>query len=45
MILLDARAHDESDTPRDPAANGIAHRASDVQAMLDDLNILPKVDQ
>jgi pimeloyl-ACP methyl ester carboxylesterase len=39
LILLDARGHGESDKPHDPAAYDVAHRTSDVQAVLDDLNI------
>jgi pimeloyl-ACP methyl ester carboxylesterase len=44
LILLDARGHDESDQPHDPAAYDVAHRTSDVKAVLDSLNILSKVD-
>lgn len=39
LILLDARGHGESDKPHDPAAYDIAHRTSDVLAVLDDLSI------
>ena len=39
MILLDAREHGESDKPHDPAAYDVAHRTSDVLAVLDDLSI------
>ena len=39
LILLDARGHGESDKPHDPAAYDVAYRISDVQAVLDDLNI------
>jgi pimeloyl-ACP methyl ester carboxylesterase len=39
LILLDSRGHGESDKPHDPAAYGLAHRTSDVLAVLDDLSI------
>ncbi len=39
LILLDARGHGKSDKPHDPAAYDIAHRSSDVLAVLDDLGI------
>lgn len=39
LILLDARGHGESDKPHDPAAYDVAHRTSDVLAVLDDLSI------
>jgi pimeloyl-ACP methyl ester carboxylesterase len=39
LILLDTRGHGESDKPHDPAAYDVAHRTSDVQAVMDDLRI------
>ena len=39
LILLDARGHGESDKPHDSAAYDVAHRTSDVEAVLDDLSI------
>jgi pimeloyl-ACP methyl ester carboxylesterase len=39
LILLDARGHGESDKPHDSAAYDVAHRTSDVVAVLDDLSI------
>jgi pimeloyl-ACP methyl ester carboxylesterase len=39
LILVDARGHGDSDKPHDPAAYDIAHRTSDVLAVLDDLGV------
>jgi pimeloyl-ACP methyl ester carboxylesterase len=39
LILPDSRGHGESDKPHDAAAYGLAHRTSDVLAVLDDLGI------
>jgi pimeloyl-ACP methyl ester carboxylesterase len=39
LILVDARGHGESDKPHDPAAYDVAHRTSDVEAVLDDMSI------
>lgn len=39
LILIDARGHGASDKPHDPAAYGMALRAGDVVAVLDDLGV------
>jgi pimeloyl-ACP methyl ester carboxylesterase len=39
LILIDARGHGQSDKPHDPKAYGLALRAADVVAVLDDLGV------
>src|SRR5689334_6287184 len=39
LILVDGRGHGHSDKPHDPTAYSLAHRTSDVLAVLDDLGI------
>jgi pimeloyl-ACP methyl ester carboxylesterase len=39
LIILDSRGHGQSDKPHDPAAYDLALRASDVLAVLDELNV------